>query len=111
MNTLYALFGVECSSGWEKLYQPLIDKVAALGGQVFQVKEKFGSLRFYYDLNDATEEDKKSLAMMVDRAEGLSTVTCEQCGEPGTLAYRHGKPMGWMRTLCPRHAKVWELPA
>ncbi len=56
---------------------------------VVQVKEKFGTLRFYMD--HATPE----MNAMISKAEAKSAVTCEQCGETGSL--RSG---GWMRTLC-----------
>lgn len=44
-----------------------------------QVKEKFGTLRFYYyGGNDETER-------LTDLAETKSETTCEVCGQPGTL--------------------------
>lgn len=57
-----------------------------------QVKEKFGTLRFYYDGGD------ERISGMVTLAEGMSAVTCEQCGNPGEI--RSG---GWVRTLCDTH--------
>lgn len=57
-----------------------------------QVKEKFGTLRFYYTGGDAV------IGGMVRMAEAMSEVTCEECGTPGKL--RHG---GWIRTLCDTH--------
>jgi hypothetical protein len=57
-----------------------------------QVKEKYGTLRFYYDGGD------ERISGMVTLAEGMSEVTCEQCGAPGLS--RHG---GWVRTLCETH--------
>lgn len=58
-----------------------------------QIKEKFGTLRVYLD-----HADDRIMALM-DMAERLSEVTCEQCGEPGEL--RTG---GWLKTLCDEHA-------
>lgn len=60
---------------------------------VTQVKEKFGTLRFYYDGGDDV------ISGMVGFAEALSACTCEQCGAPGV---RRGG--GWIRTLCDTHA-------
>jgi len=54
-----------------------------------QVKEKFGTLRFYG--NNFTDEMDK----LVDAAERKSAKTCEYCGKPGKQ--RNG---GWVRTLC-----------
>jgi hypothetical protein len=57
-----------------------------------QVKEKFGTLRFYYDGGDAVVDG------MVRMAEALSAVTCEQCGSPG-----HTREGRWIRSLCDAH--------
>lgn len=57
-----------------------------------QVKEKFGSLRFYADNISADQE--KYIAF----AENMSERTCEVCGKRGKL--RTG---GWLRTLCNEH--------
>jgi len=54
-----------------------------------QVKEKFGTLRFY--MTHTTDKMDK----LIGEAEKLSEVTCENCGEPGTL-----RQDGWWRTLC-----------
>ena len=59
---------------------------------VSQVKEKFGSLRFYYDGGDP------AIAGMVTMAEVWASHSCEECGSPGT---RRGG--GWIRTLCDHH--------
>lgn len=61
---------------------------------VTQVKEKFGTLRFYYDGGDDTIDG------MVYLAESLSSIICETCGNKGKT--RGG---GWLRTLCDEHAK------
>lgn len=59
-----------------------------------QVKEKFGTLRFYYQGGD----DK--IDGMVRMAESMSSVTCEECGKPGTTG---GK--GWIHTACEEHRR------
>jgi hypothetical protein len=59
-----------------------------------QVKEKYGTLRFYY--RGGNEE----ISGMVEMAESMSGVTCEVCGSVGKT--RGG---GWVRTLCDEHAK------
>jgi hypothetical protein len=58
-----------------------------------QVKEKFGTLRFYYWGGDEYCSGVESMA------ESMSAVTCEVCGSPGKL--RHD---GWIRALCDEHA-------
>lgn len=57
-----------------------------------QVKEKFGSLRFYYRGGD------DYISGLVSMAESMTEVTCEECGSPGE---RGGQ--GWIKTLCETH--------
>jgi hypothetical protein len=59
------------------------------GFKVSQVKEKFGELRYYHS------GSSERIHTLVRMAEYLSSVTCEQCGEPGKL---RGK--GWLKTEC-----------
>lgn len=59
-----------------------------------QVKEKFGTLRFYYYGGDEYCCGVEALA------DSMSAVTCEVCGSPGKLLTQ-----GWHRTLCETHAK------
>ena len=60
---------------------------------VAQIKEKFGSLRFYYDGGDAYVRG------LVEMAESWAGRSCEICGERGT----RGDNNGWVSTLCPTH--------
>lgn len=57
-----------------------------------QVKEKFGTLRFYYTGGD------DYVRGLVSMAESMSAVTCEVCGKPGT-----SNNSGWIRTVCEEH--------
>lgn len=57
-----------------------------------QVKEKFGTLRFY-----TTGCDDRAMTL-IEFAEELSGKTCEVCGAPGQL--RGG---GWVKSLCDHH--------
>jgi hypothetical protein len=63
-----------------------------------QVKEKFGTLRFYYTGGD------DEISGMVRMAESMSGVTCEECGNPGE---RRGG--GWIYTACDTHTKPEHL--
>jgi hypothetical protein len=62
-----------------------------------QIKEKFGTLRFYYDGGDDYVDG------IVRMAESMSSVTCETCGNPGTQTYG-----GWIKTLCDKHREEGE---
>ena len=77
----------------EREVPELLDQVVAT-----QIKEKFGTLRFYYHGGD---EYIRGLDAM---AESMSAVTCEDCGKPGKR--RSG---GWVRTLCDDHAHEKEM--
>ena len=59
-----------------------------------QIKEKFGTLRFYTSGGDDYTDGVTSMA------EAMSGVTCETCGKPGTTG---GK--GWIKTACEEHHK------
>ena len=58
-----------------------------------QVKEKYGTLRFY--MTGYLDAMDKPIA----EAEARSAKTCEECGKPGELRYG-----GWIKCLCDEHA-------
>ena len=99
-KTSIALFGIECGAGWYKLLDELCADIVRLASDagipvptVRQIKEKFGTLRFYIDVEtDAMYE-------RICEAELESSKTCERCGKPGELTVTGG----WYRTLCPAH--------
>lgn len=64
------------------------------GPRASQIKEKFGTLRFY--MTHQTNE----MARITDWAEKQSKRTCEECGKPGKLRGR-----GWLYTRC---ASCWK---
>lgn len=57
-----------------------------------QVKEKFGTLRFYYYGGD------EYISGAVHMAENMSGVTCEVCGSPGK-----SNEGGWIKVRCEEH--------
>ena len=57
-----------------------------------QVKEKYGTLRFY--IHGGTDEQYA----LIDFAEGMSGTTCEVCGKPGKQSRG-----GWITTRCNEH--------
>ena len=94
-------WGFECGDGWFNILDQLMGNIQhqidwknrkeEVVAQVTldQVKEKFGTLRFYYSGGDDTIDG------MVRMAESMSGVTCEECSAP---AQTHGP--GWIRTIC-----------
>lgn len=78
--------------------------------QVNQVKEKFGTLRFYWTYLGAPEgvsdEDSerlyKWLDSFIETAEAFSGRICEICGDPGKV----NDDGGWLLCLCPKCTKL-----
>lgn len=88
----------ECGQGWWPILDRLWAAVAAVasGITVVQVKEKFGGLRFYYQLAGAGPDVEQRVRDLVAAAEDEAWHTCEMCGEPGTTRTRNY----WSRTRC-----------
>lgn len=97
-------FGFECGDGWFDLIDLLCkniqhhvewaistpeDKREDLQVVAVQIKEKFSTLRFYYDGGD------EYLRGMIQMAEAMSGKICENCGDKATV-----KTKGWIRNLC-----------
>lgn len=123
ISDLYGAFGCDVGDGWYDLLRGLCEEIMAAyqkAGEpvnlvVDQVKEKFGTLRFYYHFEGQPQalhaldllggpsfrfrQEKTSLqkeiADAVRKAEKRSGTVCEKCGGPGTL--RDGP---WILTLC-----------
>jgi len=107
-------FGLQCGSGWFPLLGRLLAKIEAhlaekyaagfrdpdYGFRIDQIKEKFGTLRFYVGGGD-----DQIFQWIVD-AERESARTCELTGLSGTL---HTKRGGfWLQTLCPEKAAEYD---
>lgn len=97
-------FGMECGDGWFDLIDKLSAKIEAYNNkldnlqglvQALQVKQKYGTLRFY--VNGAPEE----VFNWIHEAEDASGTICEQCSAPGESMTING----WVFTLCPECRK------
>jgi hypothetical protein len=75
--------------------EALVNQARADLPTIVQVKEKFGTLRFYVNESVSTE-----MSAYIQFAESMSGKTCEICGSPGTV--RNG---GWLKTLCDNHIR------
>ena len=60
--------------------------------RIQQMKEKFGTLRFYYSGGN------DRIHALVNLTENLSASVCEVCGTLGTLCKKSGG--SWVKTLC-----------
>lgn len=111
METCMA-WGFECGDGWFDVIDILCHEIQnyvdwkskdfseedreTLQVVAHQVKEKFGTLRFYYSGGDETIEG------MVSMAESMSHRMCEDCGCPGEQT-----KTTWIRTLCEKCKDAW----
>lgn len=85
---------LDIQPGWIPLIVSLHRKILALVDNylVYQIKEKFGSLRFYAEpiIHDAYSPDNKYHIIqifdhLINTAETRSMQTCEICSTPGSL--------------------------
>ena len=88
-------FGIETGDGWFQLIYDLSKAITELNDtvQACQVKEKFGTLRFY--TNSGKPETWNQMNQLIVEAEMLSAETCEVCGKQGQI-----REEGWIVTLC-----------
>jgi hypothetical protein len=95
-------FGFDCGDGWLPILEDLCDKIdeelkksALIGFKVVQIKEKFGTLRFY------VQDGNKVINELINAASKKAAITCEDCGKPGRRrTLNAGKFHGWVRTQC-----------
>jgi len=80
--------------GWHDIINSLYDDLVVLGWDrtLFQIKEKFGGLRFY------TGECSDEMYDRIAEAERKSVETCMRCGKRGFAT-----DCGWILTLCEEH--------
>ena len=92
--------GDETLGGWDALVAVLVAQAKARGIIVTQIKEKFGGLRFYYDVPEGRRDEvlDAQFQRMVESAGLLSFFTCEVCGKPGVR-----RSNGWIKVLCDEH--------
>ena len=124
INDLYSAFGCECSDGWYGLLDEMCTKIQAVYDEngsepdiiIDQIKEKYGTLRFYYHFGDDNpgihaidfiggqsvrfrpgKGDKlhKRIAEIVSWGEERSGEICEECGKPGKI-----RDLPYILTLC-----------
>ncbi len=122
-------FGFQCGDGW---FQPLYRLSAAIEEaaraeclepnspawpKVWQVKQKFGSLRVIVEIDPVPGFDprplERTIATLIEKAEAEYLNTCEACGATGAdrvggNKYRLDFPhMNWVYTLCPACAQLY----
>ena len=86
------------SAGWYRLVVTLNQELAEIDPwyEIYQVKEKFGTLRYYCSSSD--ERSRR----LIRTAEMESATICETCGEFGRL----GRSAGRVTAACSAHGGV-----
>lgn len=101
-------FGFECGDGWADLLVELCEKIQSrlntfepqVASEIvaLQVKEKYGTLRFYISAYDDT------IGGYIREAEKKSAVTCERCGKVGSV-----RGSVWLYAACDEHTREQDL--
>lgn len=86
---------IDCGPGWFQIIMDLHNDLVRIDPnyRIFQIKEKFGGLRFYYSAS--TKELQETMQPYVNLAERRSFGRCEITGQPGYLMTKGGR----LRTL------------
>lgn len=115
LNNLFRKIEKSFNLPWNTLYVPerrYYQRYPTYKFTFSQIKEKFGTLRVYYnfdigykdsDVEDLDPEDLKNNEIKIlgyidgaiQLAECMSAVTCERCGVAGKL-----RQSGWVKCLC-----------
>jgi ribosomal protein S27AE len=96
-------WGMEHDDGWYEILDEGMEKIqyfcdrCATGVQLIadQIKEKYGTLSFYYSVKNASKLEYSILDDIVVSLEKKSTRTCEVSGKDGSLC----RKSGWYKTV------------
>jgi hypothetical protein len=94
--------------GWRDLLERALKRIAAAVAcdpagswiKIVQIKEKYGTLRIYYDSHKFSKNVRAEVDEAIELAEARSACTCDECGAEGRL-YDSGS---WYSTRCADHA-------
>lgn len=96
MNESLMVFGCECGDGWYNILDELLENLSRCNSlYLTQVKEKFGCLTVYFDLEKPNKDVSNKAHVYTEEMFNKSASVCEMCGEPGEM--RKGP---WIKTLC-----------
>jgi hypothetical protein len=91
-------------AGWLQIVSELNKKLLFIDTTytIFQIKEKFGGLRFYASFGNISPIAENISRDLIDVAERSSMFTCEICGRFGNRSeLKH-----WMSARCTNHRNV-----
>lgn len=94
-------YGCIAPDGWKDIVEKADRMLAHIDPEyeIHQIKEKFGTLRYYFSTKFPYGSIEQSIMdSIVLAAETRSSRTCEQCGKYGEV-----RDLNWIRTLCDMH--------
>lgn len=100
---------IDVDEGW---YQLVVDCDKELSQvdpnyKIYQIKEKFGKLRYYHQSSESfNEQIYLKTSFVIRKYENLSACTCEATGKPGVLMKSLS---GWYKTLSPEFVSTSEI--
>lgn len=92
---------IRCDRGWYQIIVNIDRKLSELDPNyvVYQIKEKFGELRYYFEPTDLVDEaTKEEMRRIVGQGEAKARHTCEQCGTNQRVRLRNERAR--VLTLC-----------
>lgn len=97
---------IDVDEGWYQLVIDCDKELTAIDPhyRVFQIKEKFGGLRYYF--HSSQSDTLNAMNKVVSKYEAIAAKTCEATGGPGVLMKSIG---GWRKTLNPEYAAKSQL--
>lgn len=96
---------LDINIGWFPLIAQLHRKLKYLDidYKIYQIKQKFGGLRYYFSPSDNPHYDLEIMSAImfdvVSLAESKSFTVCEICSKPGSRSSKNY----WIRTVCSEH--------
>lgn len=95
-------YGCIAPDGWKDIVLETDAMLAHIDPdyEIHQIKEKYGTLRYYYGSNiEYGSIQDKIMQAIVRAAEARSATICEVCGKWGETDWESS----WVRTLCDEH--------
>ena len=121
-------WGIDCPEGWLDILTNLCNKLELLNNTVCkenkvkivatQVKEKFGTLRFYFDLTPFWEEETDEntynliydmVSDLINYAEHKTSNVCQVCGKPFWYEKDKKVSKGWIGYYCEKCATEYDV--
>lgn len=106
-------YGCIAPDGWKNIVEDVDRMLSTLDPdyEIHQIKEKFGTLRYYYGTTVEDETIQEIMDAIISYAEMLSGKVCEGCGNSSyTQKTRWGNKFdftavlkdggGWIKTIC-----------